>query len=161
QSGWALGYIVAAAVAALFLDVLDLGDQAWRWLFAFGALPALAVVWVRREVEEPAAWQQRGTGQAAGNPFRVLVGRDLWRRTVLATLMTPAVQFAYWGLFSWLPEFLARPVDNGGAGLSIVSSLGWLIPMQIGAYFGYLSFGFIAERFGRRVTFIVFLVSAA
>src|SRR5262245_17437094 len=72
QSGWALGSIVAAAVAALFLDVFDLGEEAWRWLFAFGALPALAVVWVRREVEEPAAWRQRETGKSSGNPFRVL-----------------------------------------------------------------------------------------
>ena len=39
--------------------------------------------------------------------------------------------------------------------------MGWIIPMQVGAYFGYLSFGFIAERVGRRKTFILFLLGAA
>ena len=71
------------------------------------------------------------------------------------------MQFAYWGIFFWLPPFLARPVAQGGAGMGVVGSLGWLIPVQIGAYFGYLTFGFIADRFGRRRTFIVFMLAAA
>src|SRR5688572_28131226 len=32
QSGWALGYMLAALVAGLFLDTLGLGPEAWRWL---------------------------------------------------------------------------------------------------------------------------------
>src|SRR5205823_5106247 len=125
-------------------------------------LPALAVFWVRKEVEEPQVWAKRQA--AAGpraNPFAVLFGPALWRRTVLATLLTTAVQFGYWGLFFWLPQFLATPVEKGGAGMSLVRSMGWLIPMQVGAYFGYLSFGFIADRVGRRRTFILFLCAAA
>jgi MFS family permease len=60
-----------------------------------------------------------------------------------------------------LPGFLARPIEQGGAGMSIVRSAGWIIPLQIGAYIGYNSFGFIAERFGRQRTFIAYLVTAA
>ena len=162
QSGWALGYILAALISALFLDVLDLGENAWRWLFAFGALPAVLILWVRREVEEPAVWKERhASAEARGNPFAVLFSSAYRTRTILATLLTSSVQFAYWGLFFWLPNFLATPIDKGGAGLSIVKSLGWVIPMQIGAYFGYLSFGFLAEKFGRRATFITFLLGAA
>ena len=33
--------------------------------------------------------------------------------------------------------------------------------MQIGAYLGYLTFGFIADRIGRRRTFVLFMVAAA
>ncbi|MBI1832468.1 MAG: MFS transporter [Planctomycetes bacterium] len=162
QSGWALGYILAAAVSALFLDLLPLGDEGWRWLFAFGALPALFVVWIRQEVEEPAVWkEQQASQEARPNPFGVLFSQQYRARTILATLLTSAVQFAYWGLFFWLPGFLATPVERGGAGLSIVRSMGWIIPMQVGAYLGYLSFGFLAEAFGRRTTFIAFLLSAA
>ena len=68
------------------------------------------------------------------------------------------MQFAYWGIFFWLPAFLARPVSQGGAGMGVVGSLGWIIPVQIGAYFGYLTFGFIADRLGRRRTFILFML---
>ena len=67
----------------------------------------------------------------------------------------------YWGIFFWLPAFLSRPVEQGGAGMGVVGSLGWLIPVQIGAYLGYLTFGFIADRLGRRPTFVLFMVGAA
>jgi MFS family permease len=161
QSGWALGYILAAIASAVFLGVLDLGENGWRWLFAFGALPALFIVWIRREIEESAVWRGSEPVAGRGNPFAVLFSRRYVGRTVLATLLTSAVQFAYWGLFFWLPGFLAAPPERGGAGLDIVKSLGWLIPMQLGAYAGYLSFGFLAERFGRRTTFVTFLLAAA
>ncbi len=157
QSGWAIGYIAAALVAALFLDNLGLGKESWRWLFAFGALPAFMILWVRREVEEPSVWkQQRASPAAAANPFKVLFSRAYRGRTILATLLTSAVLYAYWGLFFWMPSFLAKE-----AGLSLSNSLGWIVPTQIGAFFGYLSFGFLAERFGRRLTFLAFVLSAA
>ncbi|MGH7712070.1 MAG: MFS transporter [Gemmatimonadaceae bacterium] len=162
QSGWALGYISAVIIAALVLDVLPLGADAWRWLFAVGVLPALFTLWIRRRVREPAAWIERKRADTRDpNPFRVLFGARYRRHTILATLLSACVQFANWGLFFWLPGFLATPVQRGGAGMSIVRSAGWIIPVQIGAYLGYLSFGFIADRFGRRRTFITYLVTAA
>jgi MFS family permease len=111
-------------------------------------------------------WARRDAGPAAthareSNPFAVIFGRALLARTVLATLLTAAVMFAYWGLFTWMPTFLATPVAKGGAGMDVVKSLGWIIPTQVGAFFGYLSFGFIAERVGRRRAFIAFLLAAA
>lgn len=162
QSGWALGYIAAALLGALFLDVLDLGDTGWRWLFAVGALPALLTLWIRRRVKEPEAWTSRKqVAGSTGRAFGVLFGAEYRTRTIMATLLSASVQFANWGLFFWLPGFLARPIEQGGAGMSIVRSAGWIIPVQIGAYIGYNSFGFIAEKLGRRRTFIAYLVTAA
>jgi MFS family permease len=60
-----------------------------------------------------------------------------------------------------LPAFLARPIDQGGAGMGIVGSLPWIIPVQLGAYFGYLTFGFIADKIGRRQAFVLYMVGAA
>jgi MFS family permease len=162
QSGWALGYILAALAAALVLDVLDLGANAWRWLFVMGVLPAAVTLWIRRAVPEPEVWRnrQRTTGPRE-NPFAVLVSPEYRGRTILATLLSACVQFANWGLFFWLPGFLARPVEQGGAGMTIVRSVAWIIPVQIGAYIGYNSFGVIAERLGRRRTFVAYLLAAA
>ena len=162
QSGWAIGYVLAAVLAAVVLDVLALGPEAWRWLFAFGAVPALFTLWIRRRIPEPRIWaERRERGAARGNPFAILFGPELWRRTVLACLLAGSVQFGYWGLFFWLPSFLATPVEQGGAGMTILRSMSWIIPMQVGAYVGYLSFGFIADRLGRRRAFALFLVAAA
>jgi MFS family permease len=168
QSGWALGYIAAALLAALVLGKMNLGPNAWRWLFAIGVLPALFTLWIRRKVKEPDVWRNRRAAvsgpQAPGataNAFAVLFGPEFRSKTLLATLLSACVQFANWGLFFWLPGFLARPVEQGGAGMSIVRSAGWIIPVQIGAYIGYNSFGFIADRFGRRRTFVAYLVTAA
>ena len=162
QSGWALGYILAAILAAVILGVLPLGREAWRFLFLVGVLPGLFTLWIRRKVKEPPIWaERRAAGRLVANPFGVLFGKKLLRRTVLATLISAAVQFAYWGLFFWLPGFLASPAEKGGAGMTIVRSMSWIVPMQVGAYFGYLSFGFIADRLGRRPTFVLFLSAAA
>ncbi len=161
QSGWAIGYITAARMAALILGAPGAGPDAWRWLFVVGVLPAFFTLWIRRRVPEPAAWTQGGAKAAGVNPFRVIFGRRLLARTLLITLLGASAQFAYWGVFFWLPAFLARPIDQGGAGMGVVGSLGWIIPVQIGAYFGYLTFGFIADRFGRRPTFVLFMVAAA
>jgi len=166
QSGWAIGYILAASAAALILGSPSLGADAWRWLFAAGVLPALLVLWVRRNVREPAAWKVIADRRSRDRrsvlaPFAIVFGRTLIRRTLLVILLGSTLQFAYWGIFFWLPGFLARPVAQGGAGMGIVGSLGWIIPVQIGAYFGYLTFGFIADRIGRRRTFILFMLAAA
>jgi MFS family permease len=162
QSTWALGAILAAVLAALVFDVLPLGKEAWRWLFALGALPGLLAWWVRRKVEEPDVWKRnRDAGALKGNPYAVLFGKELRKRTLLACTLSSLLLFAYWGLFTWLPNLLASPVAQGGAGMSIVKSVGFIIPMQIGAFIGYLSFGPLADRFGRRRTFAAFTVTAA
>lgn len=161
QSGWAIGYITAAIMAALILGAPGAGPEAWRWLFVVGVLPALVTLWIRRNVPEPKVWNTRGAAATGVNPFTVIFGRALAGRTLLIILLGASVQFAYWGIFFWLPAFLARPVAQGGAGMGVVGSLGWIIPVQIGAYFGYLTFGFIADRLGRRRTFILFMLAAA
>ncbi len=148
QAGWAIGYIMAALLAAVVLPRFG-----WRVLFAFGILPALVTVWIFRRVPEPRIWRAQREHRRAS--FRVT------RSFVVATMLTTAILFAYWGLFTWIPAYLASPVERGGAGMSVVRSSAWVVPMQIGAFFGYVLFGFVADRFGRRPTFVFFVLAAA
>jgi MFS family permease len=161
QSGWALGYILALVAAQAILGSEVLGADSWRLLFTLGILPAFFAIWIRRYVKEPETWTAGRSLQAAQNPFREIFGPALIRRTLLIIALGGAVQFGYWGVFTWLPGFLGRPVEAGGAGLDVVRSLGWLIPVQLGAYAGYLTFGFIADRIGRRQAFVLFMIGAA
>jgi MFS family permease len=163
QSGWALGYIGAALLAAAILGRPSMSTEGWRWLFVAGVLPALFTLWVRRNVHEPESWvrKTRSTTDTSPNPFRAIFTPPLVGRTIRIILLGGATQFAYWGVFFWIPAFLARPLAQGGAGMTVVSSLGWIVAFQIGAYLGYLSFGFLADLLGRRNTFILFMVVSA
>ncbi|MEX1276637.1 MAG: MFS transporter [Bacteroidota bacterium] len=161
QSGWAIGYIFAAILAAAILPAFG-----WRVLFLLGILPAVFVLWIRRNVPEPEIWLKERAlpGRKDDVPFHQIVQifrPPLVRKTLSATIISTCVLFAYWGLFTWMPSFLSRPLEQGGAGLGIVKSSTWIIPMQIGAFLGYISFGFFADRFGRRPVFLSFLIAAA
>ena len=158
QAGWAVGYILAAILAASILPSFG-----WRALFLIGIAPALLTLWIRRNVQEPEIWRTRSNNNVSGVAPGIteLLQAPFLRRAVLGSAMTMAVLFAYWGLFTWMPAFLSRPIELGGAGLGIVKSSAWIIPMQIGAFFGYTSFGFFADRMGRRPVFAAFLVCAA
>lgn len=147
QAGWAIGYILAALLAAAVLP-----RYGWRALFVLGILPALVTVWIFRYVPEPRLWKA-----SRGARARIPITRNF----VVATMLTTAILFAYWGLFTWIPAYLASPVERGGAGMGVVRSSAWIVPMQIGAFFGYVLFGFLADRFGRRPTFVFFVLAAA
>ncbi len=153
QAGWALGYMLAAGVTALVLP-----RYGWRALFLTGLFPALVAMAIRRGVAEPEVWKRAVRVPAR---LRDLFSPDLIRRTVLATALTTSVLFAYWGLFTWLPGFLSAAKSAGGAGMSILKTSAWVVPVQMGAFVGYISFGWIADRFGRRPTFVLYMIAAA
>jgi MFS family permease len=153
QSGWAIGYILAAIVSATILP-----EYGWRGMFLVGVLPALLTVWIRRNVEEPPVWRNR---EGAAGSIREIFEGPLLRITIVATTLATAVLFAYWGVFTWLPGFLAAPVEKGGAGFGIVKTSGWIIAMQLGAFAGYNCFGLLADALGRRKAFSLYVTCAA
>jgi MFS family permease len=156
QSAWAVGYALAAAVNALVLPRFG-----WRAVFLVGLVPALVTLWIRRRVEESPLWLAgRATPRLTGGLADVLRGPGA-RTTWLLMAMNAATMFAWWGLFTWIPSYLARPIDQGGAGLSIVRSSTWIIVMQVGMWCGYVSFGFVADAIGRKRSYIIYLVVAA
>ena len=154
QSGWALGYMAAALLAAVVLP-----RWGWRPLFLMGILPALFTWWIRRNIPEPAIWRKA----AADSPARMvdLLRRPLGFRLGLLTVLCCFLLFGYWGLFTWMPAYLSSPVERGGLGLSVVRSSAWMFPMQAGAFCGYVLFGFIADRIGRRRALAGFVFTTA
>ncbi len=153
QSGWAIGAIIAAGIASVVLERFG-----WRVLFLFGALPAVAAFIIRRGIEEPRIWRER---VKTTSKWTDIFAPRLLKRTVVATLVAGSVLVAYWGLVTWLPAFLASPVSEGGAGITITKSARWLVLLQAGAFLGYVTFGLIADRIGRRPAFTLFMVGAA
>jgi MFS family permease len=158
QSCWAIGYGLAAVVVAIVLPQFG-----WRAVFFVGIIPALFTLWIRRSVKEPAMWINanktgakgaRGATGAKGPRFPLRVA-------VFLTLMNTATMFAWWGLNLWVPSYLSLPSTQGGVGLATETMSLFVIAMQVGMWFGYVTFGFIADRFGRRPTYITYLLVAA
>lgn len=162
QSGWAIGYIFAA-IASMYL----LPTYGWRALFFAGVIPAiLLIIWIATSVEETEVWlKSKEEKKASESNFFTEIGQifkpDLLRNTVVITMASMFLMFAYWGLFTWLPGYLSTPVAKGGAGLSVVKSSGFMIPTMIGAWFGYTLYGFLADKFGRRPVFFTYLLIGA
>ena len=153
QSAWAVGYALGAAVVALVMPRFG-----WRAVFFAGILPALISLWVRRGLREPEVWRQEPRPRVdIGRLFRGTFGYSM----LVCASMNAAALFAWWGLFTWLPRFLSMPVAEGGRGLSILQTSGWTIVMQTGTFLGYISFGYVADRFSRKYTYIGYLVVAA
>jgi MFS family permease len=169
QSCWAIGYGAAAIVTAIVLPRFG-----WRAVFFVGVLPALFTLWIRRRVREPEIWKRTrvapsasGTGTRTGTstgtgtlgPPGTLSA--LAPLTAALTLMNAATMFAWWGLNLWIPAYLSLPRDQGGIGLSTVVMSSFVVAMQVGMWFGYVTFGFVSDRFGRKPTYVVYLVAAA
>ncbi|HKO11624.1 MAG TPA: MFS transporter [Acidobacteriaceae bacterium] len=153
QSSWAIGFALGAALVAIILPRFG-----WRAVFFAGIAPALITLWVQRGVREPEVWRKERTPQI--RPGALFRGR-LGRSTLICSTMNAATLFAWWGLFTWVPRFLSMPHAEGGRGLGIVMTSEWTIVMQIGTFLGYLSFGFIADRWSRKHTYIAYLLIAA
>jgi MFS family permease len=153
QSSWAIGFALGAAVVAVVLPHFG-----WRAVFFVGVAPALLALWLQRGIREPEVWTQARTSKIElGRLFR----RPLARGTLVCATMNAATLFAWWGLFTWVPRFLSASTAEGGRGLSIVQTSLWTIVMQAGTFLGYVVFGFLADRFSRKYTYIGYLLVAA
>lgn len=157
QAGWAVGWGGAALLYAFFFSVLP-PQTAWRALFLVGIVPALLVFWVRRFVEEPPVYlESRALLAAHGDrPSLLDIFRPpLLRVTFLGGLMGTGAQGGYYAITTWLPTFLRTERK-----LSVLDSAGYLAVSIGGAFCGYLAGGFLADRVGRRLTFLVFAIGA-
>ncbi|HXG30102.1 MAG TPA: MFS transporter [Thermodesulfobacteriota bacterium] len=179
QSGWGIGYIMAATIAISILPYADFevtipyfGDvfiHSWRVLFLVGVLPAFLVFFVRRHCEEPEIWKTTAEMRKArklSEKSQSFTFVQLWREdligfTIRAVLLTSFCMIAYWGLNTWVPTYLASPVEKGGAGLGLIKGYTWTIFINIGAFIGCNTFGAISDRLGRRPTFVGYLVIMA
>ena len=156
QSGWAIGYALAAAVNYLVQPAFG-----WRAVFFVGILPAFLTIWVRRHVREPEIWQRAQREAPRGSTLRRLFARDLAPLTVALTLMNACCLFGWWSFNLWLPSYLQEPESRGGLGLQMLSSSALIVFMQLGMWLGYITFGFVSDRIGRKRTYVAYLLAAA
>ncbi|HEY3455820.1 MAG TPA: MFS transporter [Bryobacteraceae bacterium] len=155
QSSWAIGYALAAMVAQIVL-----ARAGWRWVFFVGVLPALVTFWIQRSVPEPDIWQQARTSPPSIAGKRALWGEALPRLLVLLAMNTFGM-FAWWGLFTWIPAYLALPIAEGGRGFTLFGFTSFLVVLNLcGMWPGYLLFGWLADTLGRKRAIVLYLACA-
>lgn len=155
QSAWAAGWALAVIVYTLVFQFLD-ADTAWRVMFWTGALPALLVVYVRRNVTDaPEAAERRRTSRDRGS-FSAIFRKDLARTTVFAVLLSTGVQGGYYTLATWVPTYL-----KSERGLTVVGTGGYLAFLISGAFIGYLTGGYLTDVLGRKKNIALFAVLSA
>ena len=163
QSSWAVGYAAAAVVTQIVLP-----HWGWRAVFFAGVLPALATAWVLKRVEEPRVWQaaraREAGGTAARRPasagLREIFSGPMLKLTVFVTLMNACTLYGYWAFTQWVPAFLELPTARGGLGLGSYKTL-LIVAMNVGMWFGYVTFGVVSDRVGRKRTYVTYVLAAA
>jgi MFS family permease len=174
QSSWAIGYALAALVAGMVLNPnlwpsRELWQQYnWRAVFFVGILPALVVLWIRKDVPESEMWRQHraanlGPSSSAGSAQFAEIFSVPFRKSTLALVALNFFgMFAWWGLFTWMPPYLSLPVAEGGRGFGLMGTTTLMVLMYlVGMFPGYASFGWVADRLGRRKSFILYTAVAA
>lgn len=157
QSAWAVGYGAAALVTAVVMPIWG-----WRGVFFVGVLPAFFTLWVRRNVEEPQLWQEsKRKPSATPGRFTDIFRPGMLRLTLVVTVMNAFTMFGWWGFNLWLPGYLSLPAADGGVGLSTVAMSGFVFTMQIGMWFGYVTFGFVSDAVGRKRAYVFYTLAAS
>jgi len=168
QSSWAFGYAIAAVVAGI---VLHYGN--WRMVFFVGILPALVVLWIQKDVPESEMWISHNRARESQNvqvtqsrserdSFLWIFAPPLLKPTLTLLFLNFFGLFAWWGLFAWIPPYLSLPVDQGGRGFGIMGTTTLLVVLNLGGMFpGCSTFGWVADRLGRRKAFILYTAAAA
>jgi MFS family permease len=155
QSGWAVGWGVAAILYTVSYSVLP-EHLAWRALFWIGVLPALLVLYIRKHVPEPEIFARTRKEADAGaikvSPWNIFKP-GLLRITLLSSLLCTGVQGGYYAITTWLPTFL-KTVRH----LSVLNTGGYLLVIITGSFCGYIAGAYMADKLGRRPNFFIFSV---
>ncbi|ONI85784.1 MFS transporter [Actinosynnema sp. ALI-1.44] len=155
QSAWAVGWGLSVIVYTVVFSLAD-PDIAWRILFWTGALPAVLIWYVRRNVTDaPHVEQQRKESKNRGS-FTAIFKGEFTRTTLFAALLATGVQGGYYTLATWLPTFLKTE-----RGLTVVGTGGYLAFLISGAFLGYVTGGYLTDWLGRKKTFTIFAVLSA
>ena len=160
QSSWSVGW-AAAALAFWAASLLLPPDVGWRVLFWLGILPAVLIVYIRRNVQEPPVYSALRQARAlrpvaASSTFLDIFRPPLLWNTFLATSLATGMLAAYYSVTTWLPTFLETERL-----LSVTGRTGYLLMMILGSLAGYLVSAWLADALGRRRSFMLFACCGA
>lgn len=171
QTGQTIGYIVATLMAGAIIP-----DYGWRMLFYVTIIPAAFALIFMRSVPEPASWQEEKikqlqnrhikaeaeptlpvAQQPAESIYKRIFGHQQHRKMFLLWMTTAAfLQFGYYGVNNWMPTYLETELNMNFKALT-----GYMVGAYTAMILGKILAGYLADKFGRRITFVFGTVSTA
>ncbi len=171
QCGLGIGFFIASLT---WLYISPLGADSWRIMYVIGIVPALATLWIRSNIPESALWEEvnekrlaavnrkkAGTISTEDKELTRFTLVDLFsnkesrKYTLIALLMSLTTTLGWWGISTWVPPYIAQEAAKSGLVAQKWASYAGMA-YNFGAVLGYISFGFLADRFGRKPIAILF-----
>lgn len=155
QTGAPIGIVLASVVGGFIAPEIG-----WRMCFFVSILPALLVIFIRKRLPESDVWLARKnlTAETGAAPEENLFEKFLslftgpYRKLFIQCLILALFDMsAYWFTYSWLPGYLHQERQ-----FTLVKSAVWMLVTQAGGLLGYISFGFAADKFGRRPAYSIY-----
>ncbi|MBR4396371.1 MAG: MFS transporter [Methanobrevibacter sp.] len=149
QSGAPVGVILASIVGGVISPVIG-----WRMTFLISIIPALMVILIRRYLKESDVWIQNKDQYVNKNiyqEFKQLITKEHRKIFLISLILCIFGMSAYWFTYTWLPTYLAKE-----RGLALIGTTLGIVLIQCGDFTGYISFGFVAEKLGRRPAFTLY-----
>ena len=156
----ALGWQVGVLAGALLTPVL-LPHIGWRGMFVVGIFPAFVAWYLRVRLHEPEIFSQKQTELSTQKiskleSFKLLVKDKATTKVSLGIVVLTSVQnFGYYGIMIWMPNFLSKQL-----GFSLTKSGLWTAVTVCGMMAGIWIFGRLADKIGRKPSFLLFQLGA-
>jgi putative MFS transporter len=147
---WAFGSLVAAIIA--FFVIPSIG---WRAAFLIGTIPALYTIYLRISLPETPRYRSLPERPTIRQSFAKTWSKGIGRRTAVTWTLWFTMNYAYYGLFTWLPTIMANK------GYSLVHSIGYVLIMTLAQVPGYLTAAWLVEKWGRKKTLVIAIFLSA
>lgn len=154
--GWQVGVLAAALLTPALLPHIG-----WRGMFVIGIFPAFVAWYLRSRLHEPEIFTQKQTALSTQKTsklesFKLLVKDKATTKVSLGVVVLTSVQnFGYYGIMIWMPNFLSKQL-----GFSLTKSGVWTAVTVCGMMVGIWIFGRLADKVGRKPSFLLFQLGA-
>ena len=156
QMGYSVGTLLAALISGPVIALWG-----WRMLYLIGVLPAFVAIYVRRACQEPGVWLEsknklKGEMQK-GSIFTDIFKKGLIGKVILGFTFVSLLMVAAYPSNSFTAAYIAAPIEKGGLDQPAALSSLLYVPTLLGAMFGYMIFGFLSDKIGRKKCFLIFI----
>jgi MFS family permease len=152
QAGEPFGVALAAVVGLLVTPLIG-----WRAVFLVSSASAGVALIARQFLPESSLWQkQKEEHLSPMDAMRLLARRRLVSPLIKAWLLGVFKLGTYWTCYTWLPKFLQNQLHQ-----TIGRSALWILTAQLGQFLGMMTFGYVADRYGRRRAFTTYSILTA